>query len=215
MNEKIIVNEIFLSIQGESIRMGLPCSFIRLTGCNLRCNWCDTQYALEQGKPMSIEDILKQVKKLACRRVEVTGGEPLFQRAALGLLTQLVDAGYETLLETNGSIDISPVDERVIKIVDFKCPSSGQQDSTHWRNVEHLNKKDEVKFVIADSNDYKYAKLSIDEYGLAGKCAVIFSPVAEKLDPAKLAKWIIGDGLDVRLGLQLHKIIWPNIERGV
>ena len=215
MTPKIKVNEIFLSIQGESTRAGLPCTLVRLAGCNLRCEWCDTRYAWQDGRDMSVDEILAAVAALACRRVEVTGGEPLIQPAAVELLRRLCDAGYETLLETNGSQDISQVDGRVVRIVDFKCPSSGQDHANLWQNAEHLTCRDEVKFVIADRRDYDFACRAVREHGLTARCPVIFSPVHGRLEPAELAAWMLADRLDVRLGLQLHKIIWPGKDRGV
>jgi 7-carboxy-7-deazaguanine synthase len=209
------VSEIFLSIQGEGGATGLPCVIVRLAGCNLRCDWCDTAYAQQGGQAMSVEQILARVEQFPCRRVEVTGGEPLLQPAAGELLTQLCDRGWTVLLETNGSQDISTVDSRVVKIVDFKCPSSGQQDANRWSNVAALAPRDEVKFVLADRADYDYAKEKLAACNLRSRCAVIFSPVFGRLDPAELARWILADGLDVRLGLQLHKIIWPGRDRGV
>ena len=218
MNDVLLVSEIFLSIQGESTRAGLPCTFIRLAGCNLRCSWCDTAYARDAaaGEKMSIDDVLTRVAKPACRRVEVTGGEPLTQAPCAELLQRLCDGGYETLLETNGSLDISRVDPRVIRIVDFKCPSSGHENDNLWKNAEHLTKRDEVKFVIAGRDDYEFAHQAVTEHTLADRCAtVIFSPVTASLAPAELARWILDDALDVRLGLQLHRIIWPDKDRGV
>lgn len=225
MNDALRVSEIFLSIQGESTRAGLPCAFIRLAGCNLRCSWCDTPYAQDAGagEEMSIEATLARVEELGCRRVEVTGGEPLTQAACPRLLHRLCEAGYETLLETNGSLDIffpspssSPVDPRVIRIVDFKCPSSGHENDNLWENVECLTERDEVKFVIANRGDYEFARAAVAERRIADRCAaVIFSPVSALLAPGDLARWILDDVLDVRLGLQLHRIIWPDGNRGV
>ena len=216
MSETLIVNEIFKSIQGESTRAGLPCVMVRLAGCNLRCAWCDTVYAQDAaaGRAMSVDDVLARAGELGCPRAEVTGGEPLLQPAAASLLGRLCDAGFETLLETNGSQDIAAVDPRVVRIVDFKCPSSGADAANRWENVEHLTARDEVKFVIADRRDYEYARDAAARYGLRDRCAVIFSP-ANLAAPADLARWILEDGLDVRLGLQVHKMIWPERDRGV
>ena len=221
MEATLKVNEIFLSIQGEGTRAGLPCTLVRLAGCNLRCNWCDTRYAWEEGAHLTLGEVLNRVEELSCRRVELTGGEPLLQEAALELLRRLCDAGHETLLETNGSLDMSTVDPRVVRIVDFKCPSSGESEKNRWENVAHLTPRDEVKFVIADRADYEFARDAVRKHGLPGKCAVIFSPVGRaaqtgrRLPPDMLAEWILADKLDVRLGLQLHKIIWPCRDRGV
>jgi len=211
----LTVSEIFSSIQGEGTRAGRPCTLVRLSGCNLRCHWCDTQYALTGGRRMSVGDVLGRVEELGCKLVEVTGGEPLTQPAALELLRALADAGYETLLETNGSLDISPVDRRVVRIVDFKCPSSGEQANNLWANVSRLRAADEVKFVVADRADYEFARRALQQHALSERCAVVFSPVFGRLAPAALAEWILADGLDVRLSLQLHRIIWPDADRGV
>jgi len=208
------VCEIFLSLQGEASRIGLPCAFVRLAGCNLNCRWCDTQYARQGGQDMTVRDVMDRLAKFHCRRVELTGGEPLCQPAALELMTALCDAGWEVLLETNGSRDIGPVDGRVARIVDFKCPSSGMSHENLWANVDHLCRPDEVKFVLADRSDYNFAVSAVRGRGLLDRCPVIFSPVHGRLDPADLAEWILADGLDVRLGLQLHKLLWPDVDRG-
>ncbi len=188
---------------------------IRLTGCNLRCSWCDTQYAWDQGPQMSIDQVLAGVETLACRLVAATGGEPLLQPATPELLRRLCEAGYTTLLETNGSLDISPVDRRVVKIVDFKCPASGQQENNRWENLEQLTQNDEVKFVIADREDYDFARQAVATRNITRLCTVIFAPVHGRLNPADLAEWILADGLDVRFSVQLHRIIWPDRDRGV
>ncbi len=217
MSDKLRISEIFLSIQGEGTRAGLPCTLVRLAGCNLRCSWCDTKYAQDpaEGREMSTADILQQVERLTCRRVEMTGGEPLLQPAVGPLLTKLCNDGYEVLLETNGSMDLSGVDPRVVRIVDCKCPSSNCADAMRPENFRHLARGDEVKFVLADRDDYDYARKTIAEHDLLNRCTVIFSPVAERLLPANLAEWTLADGLDVRLGLQLHRIIWPDQDRSV
>lgn len=216
MRETLTVNEIFKSIQGESTRAGLPCVMVRLAGCNLRCSWCDTVYARDAsaGDEMTVDDVLAGVCELRCRRVEVTGGEPLVQAACRTLLMRLCEAGFETLLETNGSQDIARIDSRVVRVVDFKCPSSGAEAANRWANVQHLTDRDEVKFVIADRRDYLFAREALSRHALAERCAVIFSPL-NAAAPASLAAWVLDDGLDVRLGLQLHKIIWPDKNRGV
>ncbi len=215
MSGTLIVNEIFRSIQGEGTRAGRTCTFVRLTGCNLRCSWCDSQYAREEGVEMPLDDVLARVEKLNCRLVEVTGGEPLGQSGTTELLERLCDEGYEVLLETNGSYNISNVDERVVRIVDFKCPSSGEAVNNRWENVEHLTGRDEVKFVIADRADYDFAREAVVKHNLDSRCKIIFSPVFGLLPPATLAEWILDDDLDVRLGVQLHKIIWPGKDRSV
>lgn len=215
MTDRLKVNEIFLSVQGESTRAGLPCVFVRLAGCNLRCLWCDTQEAWYAGREVSLRDIMLRVGRFGCPRVEVTGGEPLIQPGALELLRRLAQAGYETLLETNGSQDISRVDARASKILDIKCPSSGEAESMRWENIECLTGDDEVKFVIADRRDYDYAREITERHGLNVRCPVTFSPVAGELDPADLAAWMLDDRIDVRLGVQLHRLIWPERARGV
>ncbi len=209
------VSEIFLSLQGESSRAGLPCVLVRLAGCNLSCAWCDTPHARneESGEAMSLDAVLAKVAEFPCRRVEVTGGEPLLQPAAGELLTRLCDAGYETLLETNGSVDLTVVDRRVRRIVDVKCPSSRHVEDNRWANLDVLGDHDEVKFVLADREDYDFARRIVSEHRLERRCAVFFSPVWERLAAATLAEWILADGLDVRLGLQWHKIIWPGETR--
>lgn len=215
MAEMLKVNEIFLSLQGEGTRAGLPCSFVRLAGCNLRCKWCDTAYAWTDGQDMSVENVLHRLEELACPRAEVTGGEPMFQPLTVELLRRLAEGGYEALLETNGSLDLAPVDSRVVKIVDFKCPSSGQAESFLRSNIELLTPRDEVKFVLADSQDFDFAVDVIHRHDLCARCAVILSPIPGRLAPANLAAWILNEKMDVRLGLQLHKIIWPDKDRGV
>jgi len=210
----LMVCEIFLSLQGEASRAGLPCALVRLAGCNLDCAWCDTRYAREGGREMTLDEIETRLGEFSCRRMELTGGEPLCQPASLELMRRLCDDGWEVLLETNGSLDISPVDARVVRIVDFKCPSSGESEANRWANAEHLRPTDEVKFVLADRGDYDFAVAASRERRLTERCAVIFSPVPGRLVPADLAEWILADGLDVRLGLQLHKIIWPGEDRG-
>jgi 7-carboxy-7-deazaguanine synthase len=215
MSETLIINEIYRSLQGESTRAGLPCVLVRLTGCNLRCDWCDTQHAWNGGTEMSLDEICQHVAELDCRRVLLTGGEPLTQPASLALLTRLCDEGYETSLETNGTLDLDAVDGRVHRVVDIKCPTSGAAEENCWTNVEHLRPHDEVKFVIADRGDYEYAHRAVAEHHLVGRCEVIFSPVLDHLGASELAEWILADRLDVRLGLQLHRIIWPDRPRGV
>ena len=214
MKASLRVSEIFRSLQGEGTRAGLPCVLVRLAGCNLHCAWCDTPQARDRGEQMSVADVLRRVAELRCPRVQVTGGEPLVQPAATELLRRLCEAGYETLLETNGSLDTAPVDPRVVRIVDVKCPASGEGGTTHWANIERLRRRDEVKFVLADRADYEFARDVVARYGLTGKCPVIFSPVHGVLAGAALAEWVLADGPDVRVGLQLHKIIWPERLRG-
>jgi 7-carboxy-7-deazaguanine synthase len=209
------ITEIFHSIQGESSRVGQPCVFVRLTGCPLRCTWCDTEYAFHGGETMSLETILERVQSYECSLVEVTGGEPLHQPGALVLLQKLCDAGYQVMIETSGTFDISAIDSRVSIIMDVKCPGSGMTDRMRWANMEHLSHKDEVKFVLKDQADYEWAKDIIKRYSLGERCAVLFSPVFGSLDLQPLAEWILSDRLPVRFQLQLHKLIWDPETRGV
>ena len=216
MSETLRVCEIYRSIQGESSRVGLPCVLVRLAGCNLNCSWCDTPHAkADAGEEMTIDEVLARVASFGCPRVELTGGEPLLQPAAITLLERFCQAGYETLLETNGSLDISTVDPQVRRIVDIKCPASNAAEANLWSNLDHLTRHDEVKFVIAGRADYEYARQVGGEYKLTHRCEVIFSPAVGAVTGAELAKWILADNLDVRLGMQLHKILWPNEEKGV
>jgi 7-carboxy-7-deazaguanine synthase len=208
------VSEIFFSIQGESTYAGLPCIFIRLSGCNLRCTYCDTRYSYEGGRKISIEEILDKIKKYPCKNVEVTGGEPLLQKSSLPLMDTLLENGYSVLLETNGSIDISEVNNNVIRIVDIKCPGSAEEKSFNFDNIKRLKNSDEVKFVISSKEDYEYAKKVIGDYGLEKKCNVLMSCAHKTLSLDTLADWILKDGLDVRLQIQLHKHIFGD-KRGV
>tara|TARA_B100000945_G_C20384893_1_gene599182 strand:- start:904 stop:1545 length:642 start_codon:yes stop_codon:yes gene_type:complete len=210
---KLKVNEIFYSIQGESTYSGKPCLFIRLTGCNLRCTYCDTEYAFYDGKKMSIDSILKKIKEWNCSLVEVTGGEPLAQKGTIELLKTLLNNNYKVMLETSGSIPLKNVPYNVIKIVDFKCPSSGMKDHNLWSIIGDLNNNDEIKFVIGSHEDFKWAQNKIDQLCLTSKFSVIFSPVFNKIKLHTLATWILKTNLDVRLQTQLHKHIWdPNIK---
>jgi 7-carboxy-7-deazaguanine synthase len=211
----LIINEIFHSIQGESSHMGRPCVFIRLTYCNLRCSYCDTEYAFYEGNEMSIDEILGIVRGYNCKLVEVTGGEPLWQENVHGLMRQLCDQGYEVLLETGGSLSIASVDPRVQRIVDFKCPSSKMVKKNLWENVQYLKNSDEVKFVIGDREDYEWAKEKIEEHGLTRRCPVLMSVVFGELEPLQLAEWMLEDKLNVRFQLQMHKYIWKPEARGV
>jgi 7-carboxy-7-deazaguanine synthase len=211
------VNEIFYSIQGESSYTGLPCIFVRLTGCNLRCSYCDTSYAFEEGKDLEIGEIIDRVSSYRCRLVEITGGEPLIQKETPHLIYQLVEKGFEVLLETNGSLDISLADERCIKIVDIKCPSSGQDKKNDLENLRRLSVKDEIKFVIGSREDYLYAKniMSLMKKVNLKIMQPLLSPLYNQMDPKVLAEWILADHIDVKLQIQLHKIIWGPETRGV
>lgn len=211
------VNEIFHSIQGESTFAGYPCVFIRLTGCNLRCLWCDTRHAWEEGKETDLADVLQRVEEYGCGLVEVTGGEPLFQQETPELIRRLADKDLQVLLETNGSLDIRAVDPRCVKILDVKCPSSGMSDRNDLNNLERLTSKDEIKFVIADRRDYDFARgvLRLIEEITSGRNPVHFSPLFGLMEPAALARWMLEDRLAVRLQLPLHKILWPGAARGI
>ncbi|MBM3861359.1 MAG: 7-carboxy-7-deazaguanine synthase QueE [Verrucomicrobia bacterium] len=215
MPETLIVNEIFHSIQGESTHAGLPCVFVRLTGCKLRCTWCDTDYAFSEGVAMNLDDIITEVRAYACPLVEITGGEPLLQPNALPLFQRLCDLGLTVLLETSGTEDIANVDPRVIKIMDLKCPSSGESNKNRYANLRHITAKDELKFVLADRADYDWAKSQLAEHDLAKRCSVLFSPVWDKLPLKTLAEWILADRLSVRLQTQWQKHIWGPDARGV
>ena len=209
-NGRIILNEIFFSLQGESSRQGLPCVLIRLTGCNLRCGYCDTTYAFTGGQTMALQSILQKVAQHSPRFVTVTGGEPLAQKNSLLLMRELCDAGYEVSLETGGMLDVSMVDERVAKVVDLKTPASGEMAKNLLSNLEHLNPQDEIKFVLCGEADYQWARQMMHEHRLSQRCDVLFSPAQGQLAPKDLAEWILRDHLPVRLQVQLHKILWGN-----
>jgi 7-carboxy-7-deazaguanine synthase len=216
VSERLRVNEIFYSIQGESTWAGRPCVFARLTGCNLRCVWCDTEYAFHEGHHMSIDEIVERIRGFRCKLVEVTGGEPLLQKGVYALFDALLAEDYTVLVETSGERDLSGVDSRVIKIMDLKCPGSGESDRNRWSNLDHLTARDEVKFVIADRCDYEWARGVIHTRDIPARVnAVLLSPVFGRLEPASLASWILEDRLPVRMQLQMHKHIWPPDTRGV
>jgi 7-carboxy-7-deazaguanine synthase len=205
------ITEIFYSLQGETSRVGLPTVFIRLTGCPLRCTYCDTAYAFTGGQNMSVADILCRVAEYAPRYVTVTGGEPLAQKNCLPLLCALCDAGYEVSLETGGALDISAVDARVMRVVDIKTPASGEAAKNRWENLELLTPHDEIKFVLCDKKDYQWAKQILLQHRLAEKCPVLFSLAHGQLDATQLADWVLLDRLPVRLQVQLHKLLWNNV----
>ncbi|EXI75910.1 MAG TPA: 7-carboxy-7-deazaguanine synthase QueE [Candidatus Accumulibacter phosphatis] len=207
------VSEIFLSLQGESSRVGLPTVFVRLTGCPLRCHWCDTAYAFHGGRAMALPEVLAEVARHGVRHVCVTGGEPLAQRSCPSLLRHLGDAGHSVSLETSGALDISGVDQRVSRIVDLKAPGSGECRRNRWQNLALLTSSDEVKFVLRDRVDYEWARGVVVERSLADICPLLFSPVAGELPPATLAGWIVEDRLPVRFQLQLHKVLWGDERR--
>lgn len=204
------INEIFFSLQGESSRVGLPTVFIRLTGCPLRCGYCDTAYAFTGGENLSIATILEKVSDFEPRYVTVTGGEPLAQKTCLTLLTALCDAGYSVSLETSGALDVSNVDPRVSKVMDLKTPGSGEMEKNRWANLDHLTAQDELKFVLCDEKDYQWAVETVKKHHLSQQCAILFSPVHGELDPATLAAWVLRDHLPVRLQIQLHKLLWGD-----
>lgn len=212
----LIINEMFHSIQGESLYAGCPCIFIRLTGCNLRCTYCDTTYAFHEGAELSLDRIVENVSSWPCKMVEITGGEPLYQKNTPQLIHRLIDKGYTVLMETNGSYDLESIDKRCIKIVDVKCPSSGESHRNHDENFKSLGPLDQIKFVIRDSEDYRFSKHILETHSFPFDAHnILFSPVSCDLPPQTLARWILEDGLSVRLHLQLHKFIWPTVERGV
>jgi 7-carboxy-7-deazaguanine synthase len=209
------INEIYYSVQGESTKAGLPCIFVRLTYCNLRCSYCDTEYAFYEGKDYAIEDILNEVKKYNCKLVEITGGEPLFQEECYKLLEVLCDNDYEVLLETGGSLPIQEVDRRVKVIMDLKCPSSKMMKKNLYNNIDYLKRTDEVKFVIGSREDYDWTKEIITKYNLTSKCETLLSVVFGELDHITLVDWILKDNLKVRFQLQMHKFIWAPDTKGV
>ena len=209
------INEIYYSVQGESTHAGRPCVFIRLTYCNLRCTYCDSEYAFYEGKDMEITHIMNEIKQWDCNLVEVTGGEPLFQDKCINLLNELVNSNYEVMLETGGSLSISDVPKKVIKIVDFKCPSSAMEKKNLWSIVEDLQPNDEVKFVIGNREDFDWAKDRITEYALDKICTLLFSPTFGKIDPQLIVEWILVENLPVRMQMQMHKMIWSPDKQGV
>ena len=212
----LTINEIFHSIQGESTHTGRPCVFVRLTACDLRCSWCDTPYAFTEGTKLSVDDVVTRVADYGCDLVEITGGEPLLQRDVYPLMERLLDAGRTVMVETGGHLSIKDIPSRVIRIVDVKCPGSGESPKNHWNNLELLTPQDEVKFVIGDRADYEYARDVVARHGLIGRtAAVLFSPVHHVLPAKDLAAWILADRLWVRLQLQAHKFIWGADVRGV
>jgi 7-carboxy-7-deazaguanine synthase len=216
INRVLTVNEIFHSIQGESTHAGRPCVFVRLTACDLRCSWCDTAYAFTEGHKLSLDDVVERVKAFECPVVEITGGEPLLQKDVYPLMQRLLDEGLTVMLETGGHLSIEHVPHPVIRVVDVKCPGSGESHRNDWSNMERLTSRDEVKFVIKDREDYEFARTIMTRHRLPGRVsAVLFSPVHGVLVSKRLASWILEYKLDVRLQLQIHKFIWTPETRGV
>lgn len=215
------ITEIFLSIQGESTWSGLSCTFVRLTGCPLRCTWCDTEYAFQGGTQMTFDEIVEKVRRHASQVVEITGGEPLAQTGAFDLVNRLIEEGYTVLVETSGAFDIAPLDTRAHKIMDLKCPGSGEHHRNLWANLDHLTARDEVKFVVKNRADYQWARSTIQDRGLDRKMAdgslraLLISPVWGEVDLKDLAKWILADKLPVRFQIQVHKLIWGPEATGV
>lgn len=219
--EYLRITEIFHSIQGESTWAGLPCTFIRLTGCPLRCVWCDTEYSFHGGEKMALEEIKSTVRQMGCTLVELTGGEPLIHPNAFLLVRELLDEGYTVLVETSGAVDVGPLDARAHKIMDLKCPGSGEESKNLWSNLDHLGPGDEVKFVIKDRPDFQWACRAVRENRLDQRvtegdlAAILFSPVWDELNLRELAEWTMEEGLPARIQLQLHKLIWDPKARGV
>ena len=212
----LTVNEIFHSIQGESTHTGRPCVFVRLTACDLRCSWCDTPYAFTEGRKMSVDEVVDRVREYGCDVVEITGGEPLLQKEVYPLMERLLDEGRTVMIETGGHLSADDIPAGVVRVIDVKCPGSGESDKVHWPNLERLRSSDELKFVIKDRIDYEFARDVVSRHDLLTRCAaVLFSPVHGVLEAKQLAEWILADRLPVRLQLQAHKYIWSPETRGV
>lgn len=209
------ITEIFFSLQGESTFSGLPCVFIRTTGCNLRCTWCDTEYSFYGGVELTLDEILAKVASYDCKLVELTGGEPMLQKEIYELSSRLLAQGYTVLLETGGSLDLSQLDARVIKIVDLKCPGSGEEDKNYWPNLAVMQPHDQIKFVIKDRRDYEWSVAMMREHRLGERFQVLFSPVFNVMNYRSLAEWMLTDHVPARFQVQLHKYIWPPEMRGV
>lgn len=208
--QRLRITEIFYSLQGEGLTSGVPTVFVRLTGCPLRCTYCDTAYAFSGGEWMSFKDILGSIQSYDCNTITITGGEPLAQAAVADFMTQLCDKGYQVSLETSGALDVAAVDPRVSKVVDIKTPASGEEQKNLWSNLEHVTAHDQIKFVICDKDDYEWSKQILLEKRLSDKCSVIFSPAWQQIDLAQLSQWILNDHLPVRMQVQLHKVIWGD-----
>src|SRR5262249_17570652 len=216
IREMLTINEIFHSIQGESTHAGRPCVFVRLTACDLRCSWCDTPYAFHEGRKMSVDDVLERVAEYGCQVVEITGGEPLLQKDVYPLMERLLEARRTVMIETGGHLSVDRIPDGVIRVIDVKCPGSGESAKNHWPNLDRLRPTDEIKFVIKDRVDYEYARDVVVTHALVDRCAaVLFSPVHGVMEAKQLAAWILADRLPVRLQLQAHKYIWDPQTRGV
>jgi 7-carboxy-7-deazaguanine synthase len=211
----LTVNEVFFSIQGEGSRAGRPSVFLRLTGCPLRCAWCDTAYAFHEGRRRDEDDLAAELRRFPSRLLCLTGGEPLAQPDAFPFVARLLDEGWEVVVETSGHVPLGPLDPRAIVVMDVKTPGSGESHRTEWANLDQLRAADEVKFVIGDRRDYDWSRDVVLGRDLAERCTVLFSPVHGVLDPGTLGRWILDDGLAVRLQIQLHKVLWPGVARGV
>jgi 7-carboxy-7-deazaguanine synthase len=211
----LTVNEVFFSIQGEGSRVGRPCVFVRLTGCPLRCVWCDTAYAFHEGERRHEAELAAELSRFPARLLCLTGGEPLAQPAAFAFVTRLLDEGWEVIVETSGHVPLGPLDPRAVAIMDVKTPGSGESRRMEWANLDRLRAADEAKFVIDARADYEWSRAVVRERHLAERCTVLFSPVHGVLDPGTLGRWILDDGLAVRLQVQLHKVLWPGVSRGV
>ncbi len=214
-DRRVRITEVYASVQGESTHVGKPCVFVRLTGCPLRCVWCDSEFTFTGGQVRDVDEVVAEAHALGIHTVEVTGGEPLVQPTAVPLMQKLLDLGHEVLLETSGALTIEAVPDGVHIIMDLKCPDSGEVARNHWPNLELLRPKDEVKFVIASRADYEWARDITREHAIDARCPVLFSPAWGAVEPAKMVDWILEDGLNVRFQLQLHKVVWPSDARGV
>jgi 7-carboxy-7-deazaguanine synthase len=211
----LVINEIYPSIQGESSYAGLPCVFVRLTGCNLRCTYCDTEYAFYDGSRRTVEDVVEETRSFKIPLVEITGGEPLLQRSCATLAKRLLDTGHKVLVETSGAFPINVLPPGTIRIMDLKCPSSGECDKNDWNNIDYLNEHDEVKFVIGDRADYAWTRDVMQRHNLPKRCTVLISTVFGKIDPITVTEWMLADNLEARFQLQMHKYIWDPKKRGV
>ncbi|MEX2524492.1 MAG: 7-carboxy-7-deazaguanine synthase QueE [Gammaproteobacteria bacterium] len=211
LNRTLRINEIFLSLQGETGKTGLPTAFIRLTGCPLRCTYCDTEYAFYKGEKQTIGAIMQTIAGYRTRHVTVTGGEPLAQKDCIPLLAHLCNEGYQVSLETSGAMDISGIDPRVMKVLDLKTPASGEESKNRFENLKHIDGQDQIKFVICDREDYDWSKMVLNQYQLNERCEVLFSPSHDQLPAAQLADWILEDKLPVRFQIQLHKYLWGDV----